>query len=162
MLGPLFAVFAERVGGNILDISWAWAIYLFMTGLLIMIIGKISDHQIGKERLMIVGYLLNAIFTFSYLLVRTPIHLFLVQAGLGIATALAMPTWEALYSLDGNRKQKGYEWGLVGGQTRIVMGFAIIIGGMIVNYSSFTILFITMGIIQVIATLYQAKILKHK
>jgi hypothetical protein len=26
MLGPLFAVFAQHVGGNVLDITWAWAI----------------------------------------------------------------------------------------------------------------------------------------
>jgi hypothetical protein len=26
MLGPLFAVFAQGIGGNILDITWAWAI----------------------------------------------------------------------------------------------------------------------------------------
>jgi hypothetical protein len=25
MLGPLFVVFAERIGGNILEIAWAWA-----------------------------------------------------------------------------------------------------------------------------------------
>lgn len=25
MLGPLFAVFAQRIGGNILDITWAWS-----------------------------------------------------------------------------------------------------------------------------------------
>jgi len=25
LLGPLFAVFAERIGGDVLDIAWAWA-----------------------------------------------------------------------------------------------------------------------------------------
>src|SRR5262247_2371624 len=39
MLGPLFAVFAQRVGGNILDITWAWAIYLGMTGILTIVAG---------------------------------------------------------------------------------------------------------------------------
>lgn len=162
MLGPLFAVFAQKIGGNILDISWAWGIYLLVTGTLIIFIGKISDTKIKKEVLMIIGYALNALFTFSYLLVSSPMHLFFVQAGLGIAAAFAMPTWEALYSLSGNRQQKGYEWGLIGGYTQIITGIAIIIGGLIVNYLSFSVLFVTMGVIQVIATIYQAKILKKK
>ena len=34
---------------------------------------------------MVAGYLLNAAITFCYLFVKTPIHLFVVQVGLGIA-----------------------------------------------------------------------------
>ena len=32
LLGPLFAVFSERVGGDILDITGAWAAYLIVSG----------------------------------------------------------------------------------------------------------------------------------
>ena len=31
MMGPLFAVFAEKIGGDILDITWAWATPVFRT-----------------------------------------------------------------------------------------------------------------------------------
>src|SRR3989338_5441751 len=96
MFGPLLAVFTEKIGGNILDVSWAWAIYLIVTGICVIGIGKYSDHH-SKEKIMIVGYALTALFTFSYLLVQTPAHLFLVQAGLGLALALCNPTWFALY-----------------------------------------------------------------
>ncbi len=161
MLGPLFAVFAERIGGNILDISWAWATYLIVTGILIMFIGKISD-RIGKEKLMVAGYALNTIFTFSYLLISSPIHLFLVQAGLGVALALANPTWNALYAKYEDKKHDGYIWGLAQGESTLISGTAIIIGGLIVNYLSFTVLFLIMGIIQSIATIYQARILRKR
>jgi len=160
MLGPLFAVFAERIGGDILDISWAWATYLIITGLFIILIGKISDRNDNKEKLMVAGYALNAIFTFGYLFVSAPWHLFFVQVGLGIASALAMPTWEALYAKYEDRKHAGFEWGLVGGEGQILMGIAIVIGGFVVNYFSFKALFIIMGTVQVIAALYQARILR--
>jgi MFS family permease len=91
MLGPLFAVFAQRLGGNILDITWAWAIYLGMTGILTIVVGGVSDRiwqWCGRERLLVAGYALNALCTFGYLLVHTPRDLFLVQAGLGVALAL--------------------------------------------------------------------------
>ena len=162
MFGPLLAVFTERVGGSILDISWAWATYLIVTSFVIIIVGKISDNKISKEKLMISGYALNVVFTFAYLTVSSPMRLFFVQAGLGVAAALAMPTWQALYAKYEDRKHAGYTWGLADGEAQLITGLAIIIGGLIVNYISFEALFIVMGIIQIVATLYQSQILRKK
>jgi len=160
MLGPLFAVFAERVGGNVLDISWAWAIYLMVTGIGVIIVGKLSDGIFSQEWMLVIGYALNTVFTFGYLFVATPVHLFLLQAGLGVSLALANPTWYALYDKHSTKRHEGWAWGLADGEGKIVMGFAIILGGFIVTYFSFSALFIIMGVIQVFATIYQARILK--
>lgn len=162
MLGPLFAVFAERVGGDILDISWAWATYLIFAGFLYVVVGKLTDTYNNKEQVMVLGYALNALITFGYLLVSTPGHLFFVQAGLGIAAAMATPTWNALYAKHEDEKQDGFEWGLAGGLAKIITAFAIVLGGYIIHYASFTVLFVTMGIVQVLATIYQAQILVKK
>lgn len=159
MLGPLFAIFGEKIGGSVLDISWAWATYLIVVGVLVIYIGKLSDH-IGKEKLMISGYALNAVFTFAYLLISTPAHLFIVQAGLGVAAALSIPTWMSLYAKYEDKRHDGYTWGVAAGLNRIITGVAIIIGGLVVTYLSFTVLFLIMGTVQVIATIYQALILR--
>ena len=161
MLGPLLAVFTEKIGGNILDVSWAWSIYLIVTGVCAIFIGKYSDHH-NKEKIMISGYALTAIFTFAYVWVQTPIHLFLVQAGLGVALALCNPTWYALYDQYSSAKSSGLTWGLADGEGRILTGIAIVIGGFIAKIFSFETLFVLMGILQVIATLYQMKILKKE
>ena len=164
LLGPLFAVFAQRIGGNILDITWAWAIYLGLTGILTIISGRVSDRiweWCGRERLLVAGYALNALCTFGYVYVQKPVHLFLVQAGLGVALALSNPTWSALYArYSPGESQAGYTWALVAGQQRLILAIAIILGGYIVNNFSFTALFLTMGTIQVIAAIYQAQILR--
>lgn len=159
MFGPLLAIFTERVGGSVLDISWAWAMYLVFYGVLSILLGRASDHM-HKGRLMVWGYGLNAVFTFGYLLVSNPLQLLAVQAGLGVAAALATPTWDALYDEYSDKKVDGMAWGLAGGTASIVTGIAIVIGGAIVEYSSFTLLFVTMGCIQVAATVYQANILR--
>lgn len=158
MLGPLFAVFTERIGGDVLEISWAWALYLLIGGLLIVWIGKVSDH-VSKKKLLVTGYFLNAICTFGYLLVSSPLHLFMVQAGLGVAVALATPTWNALYTSYENKRLKGTAWGISDGQAKIFTGIAIIIGGLIVAFTSFTTLFVVMGIVQLVASIYLLKIL---
>jgi len=162
MLGPLFAVFTERVGGDILDISWAWATYLIFAGILYMVVGKITDKYDNAEKIMVLGYALNALFTFGFLFVSSPWHLFVVQAGLGIAAAMATPTWDSLYAKHEDRKHAGFQWGLAGGEAQIITGIAIIVGGYIVSLVSFNALFLTMGIIQIIATIYQAQILRKK
>jgi len=102
------------------------------------------------------------VFTFGYLFVSAPAHLFIVQAGLGVAAALATPTWNALYAKNEDKKHDTYEWGLAGGEAEIITGTAIVLGGVIVTYFSFTTLFISMGLIQTIATFYQARILRQK
>lgn len=161
LLGPLFAVFASRVGGDILDITWAWAIYLIVGGLLQILFGRMSD-KISKENFIVWGYSLNTIFTFSYLFVNDPLSLFIVQAGLGVASAMATPTWSALYAENVGKSEKdtGRLWGLADGESDIILGIATFLGGILVINSSFEVLFITMGTIQLIATIYVFGLLK--
>lgn len=162
MLGPLFAVFSERVGGDILDISIAWAVYLIVGGLLAIAVGHIADKSKHAAHIMVAGFFLNALFTFGYLLVDSQATLLMVQVGLGVANALATPTWDSLYAKHENPKHKGLIWGLASGGADIVTGVALIIGGFIVTHYSFELLFITMGTIQTIAAIYQMRILRLK
>lgn len=164
LLGPLLAVFTEKIGGDILDISWAWATFLIATGVCYIITGRLINGKPIKTKVivMIIGYGLNAIFTFCYLFVSNPEQLFIIQACLGVSEALGSPTWDSLYAKSLNEKNDGYAWGLAGGQSQIVTGIAILFGGFMVYYLSFEFLFISMGIIQVIATLVQARILLFK
>lgn len=161
MLGPLFAVFTEKIGGDILDIAWVWATYMIMTGIIIVAVGKISDKLIAKEKLVIAGFLLSSIFTLGYLLVSKPFHLFFVQAGLAIATALSFPTWDALYARYEDKKQDGYTWGLVDGGEQIVPGVAMLIGGFVVVYFGFKVLFVIMALVQFVGAISQARILQR-
>ncbi len=157
LFGPLYAVFAEQIGGDILDITGAYALFLIVVGVMSIYIGKISDHH-SKKKLMIFGFLLNAIATFGYLLVNNPLKLFVVQGLLGVAVALVNPTWDSLFSAHLDKKHFGQEWGISEGGPSIIMGVALLIGGFILTKFNFQTLFIIMGTIQVIATIVQAQI----
>lgn len=159
LLGPLFAVFTEKIGGSVLDITTAWAIFAIVTGVLTIVVGRVAD-RIGHEKLLIAGYALNAVFTFAYLLVDSPLMLFIVQAGLGVSLALANPTWAALYDRYSETGKDGFIWGAAYGYADIARGLAAIAGGLIVTYLSFATLFIIMGSLQVIATILQWQILR--
>lgn len=162
MMGPLFAIFAEKIGGDILDITWAWATYLVITGVLYIIVGKLLNGKSYKAKVLVFGYGLNALFTFCYLFVSNPLQLFAVQAGLGIAEAIGTPAWDALYAKNLNDGLDSYAWGLSAGQSQIVTGVAFAVGGLITHYISFEVLFTTMGFIQLLATLVTAQLLFKK
>lgn len=162
MLGPLFAIFAEKVGGDILDITWAWASYLVVTGVVYIVAGHFMNGRDIKEKVMVVGYLLNALLTFCYIFVHNPLQLFLVQAGLGVAEAIGTPAWDTLYAKNLPAEVDSYAWGLSTGQSQIVTGIAFAIGGIITEYLSFEALFVTMGCIQLVAAGVSAQLLIWK
>ena len=157
LFGPLFGVYVQRIGGSVLDVSWAWGLYLLLTGALMIAIGRWATNERAQMQMLLAGYVLNALCTFGYLLVRSPWQLFVVQAGLGVALALSGPTWSALYTEHLKSESASFVWGLAAGQQKILTGIAIVCGGLIVHYFSFTALFVTMGVIQVLAALYQAQ-----
>lgn len=162
MMGPLFAIFAEKVGGDILDITWAWATYLVITGIMYILVGKLLNGKAYKEKVMVFGYALNALFTFGYLFVSNPTQLFIVQAGLGLAEAIGTPAWDSLYAKNLTDDMDSYAWGLSTGQSQIVTGVAFGIGGLITHFISFEVLFITMGVIQLVAAVVTAQLLFKK
>ncbi|MCE2844397.1 MAG: MFS transporter [Sediminibacterium sp.] len=159
LFGPLFAIYAEKIGGDLLDITWAWAFYLVTTGVFYFIVGKFYNHSPYKKHVMIVGYALNALLTFGYIFVSNPKELFILQIGLGLAEALSAPIWDSLFASNMEDTENTFHWSLATGHTHFVSGIAIAIGGLIANFISFDALFFTMGVIQVIATLVQAKLL---
>jgi predicted MFS family arabinose efflux permease len=162
LFGPLFAIFTEKVGGDLLDITWAWSAYLIVTGLMYLLVGKTLNNSKYKEEVMVFGYFLNTLFTFSYLLVNSVTSLFVVQIGLGIAESLSTPIWDALFAKSLEEKDDTFHWGLATGHTHFVTGIAVAIGGLITYYISFQVLFIVMGTIQAGATLMQAKLVLAK
>lgn len=161
LLGPLFAVFTQRVGGDVLELTWAWALYLSVTGFCMVFVGKLGD-RIGHHYLSVLGYALTTLFTFGYLFVDSTLDLFIVQIGLGMALALSNPTWDALYDhYSGDGSHDGFIWGYASAGRYIAQAVAILSGGLLVTYFSFETLFIIMGSISLFATYHQAKILRY-
>lgn len=161
LLGPLFAVFSEQVGGDLLDITAAWAAYLIVSGIAYPVVGRLLNGTVWKFRMITVGYALNTVFTFAYLLVSDTFGLLLVQVGLGIAEALSTPSWDAYYASqlrDNDSTEDTFLWGIASGHTQFISGVAIAIGGLIANFVSFQALFVVMGVISLIATIVQARV----
>lgn len=158
LLGPLFAVFSEQVGGDVLDITGAWAAYLIVSGIAYPLVGRLLNRSRWKYRMITVGYALNTLFTFAYLFVTNTTHLLLVQVGLGVAEAISTPSWDAFFASQLGEKEDTFLWGVASGHTQFISGVAILVGGLIAELVSFRALFVAMGCISLAATLVQARL----
>lgn len=153
LFGPLYALFAQRVGGDVLSTSGAWAAYAFAMGALTICLARLSDQGLNKQRLIPAGYALFAASSASYLLVQDPIGLIGAQVLVGAATAVNDPPWNALFSLTLARGREGWQWGYWQGTTSTVIGVAALAGGLIVEGLGFSALFIVMTLVHLAAML---------
>ena len=154
LIGPFYAVFVERIGGSILDIGYTVAVFSFASGLLIIAIGKISDI-LNKELITSFGYLMFALGSLGYLLITNPLQLFILQIIFALGAACLAAPLSALFARFVQKGKEGLQWGLSGGGTYIAVGLAVTIGTLIVNYFGFTVLFLTMFVIQMAAVMIQ-------
>ena len=49
LIGPFYAVFVQKIGGSILDIGYTTTIFSIASGILMILMGKISD-KLNKEK----------------------------------------------------------------------------------------------------------------
>ena len=51
MLGPIYAIFVGEIGGDILDVGWAYFTFTFTSGVVLYLISKWEDRVLHKEKL---------------------------------------------------------------------------------------------------------------
>jgi len=144
LLAPIYAIFVENIGGNVLDAGITYAIYLFVLGFFTYFISRWENHSKYKEKLLSFSYLLFCFAAVGYFLIVNRYHLFLVQILIGIAEAFNSPVYDGLYSKFLDKGKFVTEWGLYASMRSFVTGLAAIAGAAIAFYFNFKLLFIVM------------------
>ena len=93
-----------------------------------------------------IGFLVSALCDVSYIFVANKWQLFFVQVLAGLATGMIEPAWDSLFT-DDIEHSSAKHWSVWAGGSHLVAGTAALIGGLVVAYGSFTVLFIAMGMI---------------
>jgi MFS family permease len=150
MLVPMYAAFAEKVGGSILDAGIAFAVFSMATGSAVALIGTRPWFQHNIKRFLMLGFVTSAACDISYIFVRDKWQLFGAQIVAGFATGMIEPTWDALFT-DDIEHSSAKHWSIWAGGTHLTTGAAALVGGVIVAYFSFSILFATMAGIDALA-----------
>lgn len=163
MIGPIYAIFVEDIGGDILDASWAYSTYMFTAGIVMYILSKWEDHNKHKEKFIIAGYALTSLGCLLYYYVYNQFTLLLAQVILGLSVAILAPAFDAIYSHYVIADEEASNWGIWEAMSYVVTAISALIGGYVANSFGFKTLFILMFTISLIGTfnsllLYRGKI----
>ncbi|MBS3902923.1 MAG: MFS transporter [Anaplasmataceae bacterium] len=158
LLAPIFALFVEGfiVGGNEAVVGLAAGIYLFTKSVLQIPIAHFIDRIRGEKDdfwLMFICTLLIAVIPLLYLVIRTPLELYIVQFILGLFTAFTFPTYMAIFTRHIDKEKEGTEWGVYFTLTDLTSAILAAVGGFLATLYGFTVLIVAVVIVSVIGSL---------
>jgi MFS family permease len=153
MLAPIYAVFVEKIGGDILDANYAYAVFAFAGGVITLVSSRIAD-VINKKYVIIAGYLLIACGFMGYTQVDSVTELLIVQAIIGTGEAIYSPSFDALYSKHLDSGKYASEWGAWESMNYFCVAFGAIAGGLLVSKFGFDALFVIMGAVSFVSALH--------
>lgn len=162
MLAPIYAIFVQKIGGDILDASWGYFTFMFTTGIVIYLISHWEDKIKHKEKLVTLGYVLTALGCLAYFFVSNQFQLLVAQVILGVAEAVQVPAYDGLYSRFIDHDRESSEWGDWEAMKYITTAVAALVGGYFANQFGFKALFVFMFISAFCSTLISLNLFRAK
>jgi MFS family permease len=155
LLGPIFALFIEDFikGGDAAVAGLAAGIYLFTKSVLQVPIAHLIDRVRGEKDdfwIMFIFTVLIAFIPLLYLVITTPIQLYIVQFLLGFFTAFTFPTYMAIFTRHIDKEKEGTEWGIYFTLTDLTSAALAAVGGYIATTQGFPALIIAVVIVSFI------------
>ncbi|HEY4496828.1 MAG TPA: MFS transporter [Candidatus Paceibacterota bacterium] len=152
LLGPIFALFIEDYikGSDAAVVGLAAGIFLASKSVLQIPIAHLIDKIRGEKD----DFWLMFIFTFFigllpllYLIIDTPMELYIVEFIYGIFTAFTFPTFMAIFTRHIDKSREGTEWGVYFTLTDVTGAILAALGGYIAATEGFpTLILIVVGI----------------
>jgi MFS family permease len=154
MLGPIYALFIENIGGDLLDASLTGGFFALAAGITTLIAGKFADKNKRDELIVAFGYAVMGLGFLLYIFVNSIWFLFGVQILIGFAEAFYSPAFDALYSKHITKKKAGREWGAWESINYFSIAIGAAIGGLIASNFGFTSIFAIMSALCFISAIY--------
>lgn len=166
LVTPIFAIFiVDSVkGGNVEVVGVATAVYLITKSLSQIPMGFFIDKFRGERDdylFMIIGSFLFSAVPLFYLIINTPMELYLVQFFYGIAAAATYPSWYAIFTRHMDRNKEGVEWGIYNTLVDLGAAGAAAIGGLMASSFGFIYLFVIVSAISFVGSSFLLMVKKN-
>jgi MFS family permease len=158
LISPIFAVFITQQikGGSVEVVGFSAAFYWIIKSILQIPVSKILDKKRGEKDdfyFLIFGTILAAFVPIGYIFSSLPWHVYLLQAIYGAGMAMAFPAWSAIFTRHIDRGKEAFEWGLESTALGFGTGITGAIGGVLVAYFGFNLLFIIVSVLALVGAL---------
>ncbi len=134
LIVPIFALFVEDfiVGGNAAVAGMAAAVFLFTKSIFQIPIAYIIDKIRGEKDdfwFLFTASVLMSFIPLLYLVISTPLELYIVQFVYGLIVAMTFPSFMTLFTKNIDKGKEGVEWGVYFTLTDLVSAAFASIGG---------------------------------
>jgi len=165
-IAPIFAIFlTENIkGGNVETVGFAAAILWIIQSLVMIPFGRFLDHHekdLDDFYFVVVGNFLSAIVAFSYILVKTPIQIYFLQAVYAVGSAMNMAGYTALFTRYINKGKEVFSWSVRGSLVGIGSGLAGALGGIIYKNFGSKVLFSGVGFLVLLSSIIMFFVFKE-
>ena len=160
LLGPVFAIFivknitAGDVAAGAEIAGFAALTYWTVKSSLQIPIGRYLDRNHGEKDdfwFMVTGMFITGLVPFGYLLASLPWHIFICQALHATGMALVVPSLSAIFTRHIDDGKEAFEWGTRSTVVGYAIGISGAIGGILVAFLGFKIIFIMVGIFTMVS-----------
>jgi predicted MFS family arabinose efflux permease len=154
IFAPFYAVFVQRIGGDMAFAGFSWAVFGIISGVLTLLFSRWSLRVREQELLLATGYSIRGVVFLSYAFMSSMPQLIVTQVLWGVAVAIGVPAFDALYSTHTSRDASIAEWGGLEGVSSIATGIAALCGGIIIQHYGFQPIFFTMATVTFLLSIY--------
>jgi len=154
MFSPIYAIFVEKIGGDITTASNAWAVFYLVAGLLTFAAGRWENRKQNAAWGIICSQLIVALAYITYYLADKVQMLYLAQVLLGMAAALFWPAFHSIYGKHIDKRNSVWQWSFYDGMAYLVPAVSAVIGGFLVKIHGFDSIFLVMALLSLISAVY--------
>lgn len=159
LIAPIFAVFIlENITkSTVAIIGISQGIYLLSSSLGQIPFASLMDKIKGEKddfTFLIVGSIIISIIPLFYLLINSAWQLYLIQLIYGLATAMSLPGWLAIFTRHIDHEHEALEWGVYRTFTDLGGGVAALAGGFFAYLFGFQYLIIIVSATSFIGALF--------
>lgn len=140
LLAPVFAVFvgSEIVGGNVSVVGMATALFFIAKSIAQIPAASLMDRVKGERddfAWMFFGTLSIPLLQLLFLVISSPMELYLLQIIMGIVTGITYPSYMSIFGRHIDKSHENMEWGVRFTLTDISAALGAMIGGFLAyNY----------------------------
>jgi len=162
MVSPVFAIFivkniAVANPSGAVKVAGFAALFFWMTKSILQIpIGRYLDKNHGEKDdfwFMIIGTFMMAFVPLGYLISSQPWHIYALQMFYGMAAAMVLPSFAAIFTRHINKGKEAFTWSTYSTFLGFAMGISGGIGGIMGSFFGFNVVFIFVSAFTMLAVL---------
>lgn len=163
LLGPIFAIFILQTitPGNIAKsaevIGFMTFAYWITKSILQIPIANYLDKNHGEIDdfwFYVIGTIITGLVPFGYLISTLPWHIYALQVLHAIGMSMVIPSSYAIFIRHADKSKEAYESALDSTLLGVGMGITGAVGGLMVAYTGFKIIFVIVGLFTFVSVLF--------